>query len=491
MALLKVCPHRTKPPSRGVQPICKHPCSSCKSPRPITGGAGGWYPMVRRLLLGWCLVWTWISTPVLTITLPVTMPAASHPSDYLTVVSKDSGGQSSAKSSLSPMDISKVREEEVLYHLYKNGPVGSRYQRRASTVFLVDLFNDLVQGRPPGRAGRHGPGRAGKQTGKGEEEFPLTDTIRSFSAAEVTRKPSQKTAVHFAMPYLPPNERLESAELRFLHQFRTSRARTKSRYKLGLVISRGGRVVQRAVLKERAMLQQEYHVFDVSKVMQSWINTHHGNITLQVRLPRRLVNSLQLRNSSLESTSLIALYLKDRDFLRNMYESYTTDDSRIQSNYIPDNTDDPTDSKASDPHTLTRHRRESAPASRDKRVFGRRKSKNRKNKRWYRAPKHAKCGMYDFKVDFDFIGWGQWIIHPKDFNSKFCYGSCRSPVESKVRPTNHAMLQTLMRQKKARLAPPTCCVPTELKPLSMLYFEYGEIVVRHHEDMIADECGCR
>lgn len=41
-----------------------------------------------------------------------------------------------------------------------------------------------------------------------------------------------------------------------------------------------------------------------------------------------------------------------------------------------------------------------------------------------------------------------------------------------------------------RVAAP-CCAPTKMSPLSMLYYENGEMLLRHHEDMIVDECGCQ
>ena len=101
------------------------------------------------------------------------------------------------------------------------------------------------------------------------------------------------------------------------------------------------------------------------------------------------------------------------------------------------------------------------------------------------------CERKDFFVDFNSIGWGQWIVFPKRFNARQCLGRCPMPVDQKYYPTNHAILQSLMRlQDRASVARP-CCVPAKLSAISMLYYEKGEVVVRQHEDMIVDKCGCR
>ena len=101
------------------------------------------------------------------------------------------------------------------------------------------------------------------------------------------------------------------------------------------------------------------------------------------------------------------------------------------------------------------------------------------------------CRLQDFTVDFDTIGWGEWILHPKYYNANKCSGKCVSPVSPRLNPTNHAILQSLMRYNVKDSVARPCCVPTKLHPISMLYLEKDEIVVRHHEGMVAHQCGCR
>ncbi|MBN3302740.1 NOD2A protein, partial [Amia calva] len=100
------------------------------------------------------------------------------------------------------------------------------------------------------------------------------------------------------------------------------------------------------------------------------------------------------------------------------------------------------------------------------------------------------CRKVDLQIDFNQIGWGSWIISPKKYNAYRCEGACPSPVGEDFKPTNHAYMQSLLKHYHPDRVPSSCCVPSKMSPLSMLYYENGGPVLRHHEDMIVDECGC-
>ncbi|XP_030365822.1 nodal homolog [Strigops habroptila] len=100
------------------------------------------------------------------------------------------------------------------------------------------------------------------------------------------------------------------------------------------------------------------------------------------------------------------------------------------------------------------------------------------------------CRRVDMVVDFEQTGWGSWIVYPKKYNAYRCEGQCPSPVDETFKPTNHAYIQSLLQLYKPNHVPCPVCSPVRMSPLSMLYYEKGEIVVRHHEDMIIEECGC-
>uniref|UniRef100_A0A8C4RC03 TGF-beta family profile domain-containing protein n=1 Tax=Erpetoichthys calabaricus TaxID=27687 RepID=A0A8C4RC03_ERPCA len=76
---------------------------------------------------------------------------------------------------------------------------------------------------------------------------------------------------------------------------------------------------------------------------------------------------------------------------------------------------------------------------------------------------------------------------PKRYNAFRCEGECPSPVDESFKPTNHAYMQVSLHFcmfSGPNRVPCPSCVPTKLSPLSMLYYENGEVTLRHHEDMI-------
>lgn len=261
----------------------------------------------------------------------------------------------------------------------------------------------------------------------------------------------------FKIHTLSVEEQIKRVELRLRRNSNAIKSNTKVKY----VIKHNKKVLLKFHSKEEIKTDVKYSVIDLSKTISPIVNQLHGNITIKISL-RRLGG---LKTKSVESNdrsessdnnkdALLILYSEDFNFMQKMYNQFMQ--------------------KA----PVEKH-------SRSKRAV-KQKRKHRKGRR-----KRKICQLEDFTIDFNHLGWGEWVVYPKDYNAKICTGVCPSPVKDKFTPTNHAMLQSLMRLGQPKIAPMPCCVPSKLKPLKLLYYEKDEIVVRLHEDMVATSCGCR
>eukprot|EP00064_Thunnus_orientalis_P021199 superscaffoldBa00006288_g21356 len=103
-----------------------------------------------------------------------------------------------------------------------------------------------------------------------------------------------------------------------------------------------------------------------------------------------------------------------------------------------------------------------------------------------------RCHRRRLHVNFKEMGWDDWIIAPLEYESFHCDGVCDFPIRSHLEPTNHAIIQTLMNSMDPESTPPTCCVPTRLSPISILYIDSANnVVYKQYEDMVVESCGCR
>ncbi|NXK96729.1 DERR protein, partial [Formicarius rufipectus] len=102
------------------------------------------------------------------------------------------------------------------------------------------------------------------------------------------------------------------------------------------------------------------------------------------------------------------------------------------------------------------------------------------------------CKPRRLYISFSDVGWENWIIAPQGYLANYCRGECPFPLTAELNSTNHAVLQTMVHSLDPRATPQPCCVPVRLSPISILYYDNSDnVVLRHYEDMVVDECGCR
>ncbi|KAM4604731.1 inhibin subunit beta Ab [Polymixia lowei] len=105
------------------------------------------------------------------------------------------------------------------------------------------------------------------------------------------------------------------------------------------------------------------------------------------------------------------------------------------------------------------------------------------------------CCKRQFYVNFKDIGWNDWIIAPPGYHANYCEGDCPSHVAS-ITGSSLSFHSTVINHYRMRGYSPfqsikSCCVPTRLRAMSMLYYnEEQKIIKKDIQNMIVEECGC-
>lgn len=122
----------------------------------------------------------------------------------------------------------------------------------------------------------------------------------------------------------------------------------------------------------------------------------------------------------------------------------------------------------------------------------RKKREERQHRKHRRKGRREFCRRHPLYVDFSDVGWTDWIVAPPGYQAYFCSGECPYPLDDHLNTTNHAIVQTLVNSVSPTLVPRSCCIPTELSAISMLYVdENDKVVLKSYQDMVVEGCGCR
>ncbi|XP_044029850.1 inhibin beta B chain [Siniperca chuatsi] len=103
------------------------------------------------------------------------------------------------------------------------------------------------------------------------------------------------------------------------------------------------------------------------------------------------------------------------------------------------------------------------------------------------------CCKRDFYIKFKDIQWHDWIIAPEGYHMNYCMGQCPQHLSGSpgIASSFHATVFSQLKVNGINTAAASCCVPTERRPLSMVYFNSQHSIVKTDvPDMIVESCGC-
>ncbi|EFA09252.1 bone morphogenetic protein 10 [Tribolium castaneum] len=103
------------------------------------------------------------------------------------------------------------------------------------------------------------------------------------------------------------------------------------------------------------------------------------------------------------------------------------------------------------------------------------------------------CRRKPLYINFSEINFDLWILQPPGYEAYQCQGKCFYPVAEHLNPTKHAIVQALLHSVSPSKVSRSCCVPTNLDSISILYVDNnGVLTYRYaYKDMVVLECGCR
>ncbi|XP_003906698.2 inhibin beta E chain [Papio anubis] len=103
------------------------------------------------------------------------------------------------------------------------------------------------------------------------------------------------------------------------------------------------------------------------------------------------------------------------------------------------------------------------------------------------------CCRRDHYIDFQELGWRDWILQPEGYQLNYCSGQCPPHLAGSpgIAASFHSAVFSLLKANNPWPASTSCCVPTARRPLSLLYLDHnGNVVKTDVPDMVVEACGC-
>ncbi|XP_008575612.1 PREDICTED: inhibin beta E chain [Galeopterus variegatus] len=108
-------------------------------------------------------------------------------------------------------------------------------------------------------------------------------------------------------------------------------------------------------------------------------------------------------------------------------------------------------------------------------------------------PETPLCCRRDHYVDFQELGWRDWILQPEGYQLNYCSGQCPPHLAGSpgIAASFHSAVFSLLKANNPWPVGTSCCVPTARRSLSLLYLDHnGNVVKTDVPDMVVEACGC-
>ncbi|XP_066137944.1 bone morphogenetic protein 10-like [Euwallacea fornicatus] len=304
-----------------------------------------------------------------------------------------------------------------------------------------------------------------------------------FKDHDVLEEFTENHLLIFNIPHSAKDEKLIGAELKIL-----TKIEIRSKEELGVK-----KTLKLAIFDETTNSYQFFHELQIHHFNDTWLSfnlTHDVQEILKGNSSRRTMKiiitvfslfhqrsaNLPKNNLKLSILPVIEKFESDHDY-PILILSYCTEDKKTQNS-----------TKAMVNRMRTRRNVEED-YEEETNVIWNDEVPKKSAKRY----KRNLCRRKPMYINFSEINYDLWIVQPTGYDAYQCHGKCFYPVAEHLKPTKHAIMQSLIHSMDPSKTLRSCCVPTILDSISILYVDdKGVLTYRYaYKDMVVIECGCR